>query len=230
VTTKTTMNLKLATQHAARQLDQIPAALLVAIAVLFAAAGIATIGRLRSAPSVAAVPTPGLIILIATEPAVVVPTAVPPAAQVAYQQPIRYVTAWAAPDGVVLGPIPWSSDSPILGRWAETWLMTSWEGGNVWVRAADLGASLANLAPAPAAPAPQVIYQVVNQPAQPAPQAPAVAQPEQPGYQAVQAAPAPQVAPAATPAPAMSTPTDVQRTWAAEQWREEHQVGNSYIP
>jgi hypothetical protein len=213
--TKTTLHLG----RAGGWLDQIqiPPALIVVAAIFIAAAGITAIGRLRSVQQVAPAPTPGLIILIATAPAVAVPTAVP-AQQAAYQQlpAERYVTAFAAPDnGIVLGPIPWDANSPILGRWGDSMIMTAWQGNNVWVRVSELGGSLANLAPAPATPQPQVIYQVVNQPAQAAQEAPAAAQP------AYQVDTVPQAAPAATPVP-IAPITDVQREWAAEQWREEH--------
>jgi hypothetical protein len=94
----------------------------------------------------------------------------------------------------------------------------------------ELGANLANLAPTPVAPAPQIIYQVVSQPA---PQAPAV----EPAYQLDTAPPpapvqlAPQAQPAATPVPAIQLvystlapmeQNSVTANWAAEQYRQEH--------
>ncbi len=72
--------------------------------------------------------------------------------------------AFASPDGAVLGPIPEPAASALLGRWGDGWVATSWEGATVWIRAADLHLSLADLAPEVA---PQVIYHVVNQPPQP---------------------------------------------------------------
>jgi hypothetical protein len=198
------------------------------IAALLGAGLVGTIARMRSAPSVAAVPTPGLIILIATSPAVIVPTAAPQVQQVVYQQPpARYVVAFAAPDGAVLGPIPWSTESPMLGRYGDGWVLTNWANGQVWVRASDIGLNLANLAPQ-IAPAPAPSYQVVNQAA---PQAPVVV--EQP-YQTDSQPPAPEppAQPAAAPvvAPAPAPPAtlapmeqnDVTQEWARQQYLSEH--------
>ena len=94
------------------------------------------------------------------------------------------VVAFAAPGGDVLGPIPEPPPGAITARWGDSWLATTWEANTVWVRAADLGMNLANVAPAPQVQ-PQVIYQPVyavptpteqryavtnEQPAAPAPQ------------------------------------------------------------
>jgi len=231
LTTKTTIHLTLG--RAASWLDrwQIPPALVVAVLILLIAAGISGISRLRSERAAAAAPTPGLIILIATQPANVPPTAVPPI-QVAAIQPTtpRYVVAWSAPDGDVLGPIPAPAASALLGRWGDGWVATTWEGATVWIRAADLGLSLANLAPqiAPEQPAgPRVV--TVEQPQAPQP----AEQPGQP-YQTANQPPTPEPAAQPAQAPALPLPiappatlapmeqNDVTQEWARQQYLSEH--------
>jgi hypothetical protein len=133
----------------------------VAIAIcLFAILAIAgLIGKIHSAASVAAVPTPGLVIILATPQPEPVPLAPPAPVQVAYQLPApRYVVAFAAPGGDVLGPIPEPAAGTIMARYGDAWLATSWEGSTVWIRAADVGMQIADLAPPPA---PQVVVQPV---------------------------------------------------------------------
>jgi hypothetical protein len=126
-----------------------PLALLASSAAgLFLLAAIVRRLFLVGAPALAIAPTPALpIILIATAPpAPAAPVA--PVQQIAYQQPARYVAAFAAPGGAILGPIPAPRLEQLLARYGSDWIMTAWQGHNVWVRAGDLGLDLANLAPA----------------------------------------------------------------------------------
>jgi hypothetical protein len=234
VTTTTNLN-KPITPYTASWLDQLPPALIVAVLVLIAAAGIVTISRLHLAPTMVPAPTPGLIILIATAPAMVVPTALPPAAQVAAVVPNalrRAVVAYDAPAGNVIGAIEQGRAYRMVARFGADWLQADVTGsGLVWLRAdqvLDLPADLVDLAPAPQ---PQVIYQQVyaNQPA-PVPTYAALVvelayQVTNSAPQAIQTAPAPQVAPAATPVPAAG-PSDVERAWIKEELREEHPEWN----
>jgi hypothetical protein len=152
----------------------VPAAAAIVIFALYLIVGL--VWQLRSAPSVAAVPTPGLIILIATPQIEPMPT---PAAQVSVVIP-RFVVCYDQPvNGAVLGPIPAPDASAIVARYGNAWVMTPWNGGYCWLRAADVGLpDVADLAPTEA---PQVIY-VAAQPA------PAVATPE-PHYEVTNAAP-----------------------------------------
>jgi hypothetical protein len=149
--TKTTTHLRLAPRRAARWLDrqQIPRAILLPVLVFIVAGSISAINRLGSFAAAPAIPTPTLpIVLIQTAtPAPIVPT---PAAVVNVLPPVRYVTAWAAPDGDVLGPIPAPRLADVLARYGDTWVMVPWEAGQVWVRAADVGLpNVADIAPHP---------------------------------------------------------------------------------
>lgn len=119
------------------------------------------VGRVRSTPSVLLQPTPALdaIIIIASPlPQGPVPT---PAAVVAVQLP-RFVVCYDQPvKGAVLGPIPAPDASAIVARYGNDWVMTPWNGGYCWLRAADVGLpDVADLAPTPA---PQVVY-IASQP------------------------------------------------------------------
>jgi len=181
----------------------------------------ATLARqllLAPAPMAAAVPTPPLpIILIATAP----PRALAPI-QV---QAVRYVVAFDQPNGTVLGPIPQPPISAVLARYGDAWVLVPWEAGQVWLRAADVGLpDVADLAPPPA---PAVVYVA----APPALEAPALA------------VPTPRATAQTTSERAAESGTERQRNiqehyvdpnvareWAAEQWREEHQVGDQVIP
>lgn len=218
----------------------IPTPIAAAICVIALAGIIAAVGRISTTPAApAAMATPALPIIIIASP---VPLAAAPAVQqVVAQQPaapavVRWVTAFAAPDGVALGPIPMPEAGALTGRYGDGWVSTAWQNGTVWLRVAELGASLANIEPAiapvqpaqqpetgheyPAAPilAPQLDYQVSNQPpaqqpeAQPAPTA------------------APQAQPTAAPQPTPRTVISVDGIWAAEQWRAEHCVADRCIP
>jgi hypothetical protein len=229
MTTHTTTNMRLTWRDQARtwlsQRDPIAlGSMLIAAAII----GAALLRQLVivATPAAAVAPTPQLpIIMIATQPAIVPPTTVPPI-QVAALQPVtpRYVVAFAAPDGDVLGPIPAPATSALLGRWGDGWVATLWEDATVWIRAADIGLSLANLAPqiAPAQAGPRVVtveqpqvpqvpqvpYQIDNQPAAPA-------QPAQP-------AAAPVVAPAAPATLVPMEQNDVTKEWARQQYAAEH--------
>lgn len=179
--TKTTTHLRLPDP---RQLS-VPAPITMAICVVALAGIIAAIGRIQSAGSAAAVPTaaiPAPIIIIASPVAQIPPTAIP-AALVAHKAPAqRWVTAWAAPDSnVVLGPIPAPDASAIVARYGDEWYMIQWNGGPAWIRAADLGLHIANLAP------PNIVY--VS-----APEAPRQAIAPEPQYQAAESAPTPAAA------------------------------------
>jgi hypothetical protein len=111
------------------------------------------VGRVKSAPAVAAVPTPALIIIATPQPtpAAVVQVIVPHFV-VCYDQPIH---------GAVLGPIPAPDASAIVARYGTAWVMTPWNGGYCWLRAADVG--LPDVADLEPPPQPQVIY-VASQP------------------------------------------------------------------
>lgn len=221
---KTTTRLKLPDP---RRWWNVPAPLSLAICVVCTAGIIAAIGQIATQPR--ELPP---IIIVATAPAVVVPTAVPQAQQAAYQPaaPVRWVTAFAAPDnGIVLGPIEAPELDQITGRWGDEWVSTDHEGATVWIRVSELGANLANLAPAlpqyqPApAPAyqPEPHYQTSNQPE--APQQPA----EQPAGAPMVAAPVPQAQPTAPPKSGIFfQQTPVQQALQAEAWRQEHCFGS----
>jgi hypothetical protein len=229
----TTTRLKLAS--GARAWYDLPTPLAIGVCVfsLFLIAGLA--GRITRAPVAAVQPTPGLVILIATAQPVAVPLV--EHAQIVQDAPARYVTAWAAPDGVVLGPIPWSADSPMLGRYGDNWVLTSWDNGQVWVRASDIGLNLANLAPQ-IAPEMQVVY-IQPETRQEAPVAPILPQPIDPPYQVANQPPAapaaleiaPTAAPVPTAAPAsqpLDHDTDIEREWIRRQLATEHPEWKNY--
>lgn len=89
--------------------------------------------------------------------AVSVPTSAPTAPSTA--APV-IVVAWAAPEGLVLGPIPLPLTA--TARFEDDWLGVPWQGGTVWIRRSDWPSAsldtLPNLAPPTAAPAPLVVY------------------------------------------------------------------------
>lgn len=227
-TSQTTTRLRLVWRHRLRAwlaqrdpLVVIAAVCLPIIALLIAGAAIRA---QLSAPAVALAPTPPLpIILIATVRAVALPT--PLAQPAAYQPPtVRYVVAFAAPNGDVLGPIVAPPLDAITGRWGDTWLSTTHDGATVWIRVADLGTNLANLAPAAPVPAPQVVY-VASQPQSPVEAVPTPA---------AAAAPPPVVNERtlniqqhyandhlATPVP-IAPPTDVEKEWIHQESCFEH--------
>lgn len=192
----------------------IQAAIGIIVFCLFMIVGL--IGQLHSAaPSATA--TPQLPIIIIASPLPVVPPTAVPAAQVSYQQPAtpRYVVGFDSPNGRALGAIPAPEASAIVARFGDDWLQTTHDGAPIWIRASELGMNLADVAPVPAAPAPQVVYVAQQSPqeAAPAPIAPTAAL-----YAAEPVAP---VVALPVAAPVASAPADVQREWAAEQWRQE---------
>jgi hypothetical protein len=89
------------------------------------------------------------------------------------------IVAWAAPDGLVLGPIPMPLTA--TARFDDDWVGVAWQNGMVWVRRADWPsapiATLPNLAPP--TPAPTLSARSVVAPIERelAPSAPAVYQP-----------------------------------------------------
>jgi len=206
----------------------IPAAVPVTLLVMATIVTIGTVGRYTPRAVPQAQPTVALpIILIAT--AQPLPTSTP-AAMIAVEQPPRYVVAFAAPDGAILGAIPQPRAEQITARFGDNWYMLEWNGGPAWVRAADLGLSIANLAP------PEVVYVSVPQaaPAPAAPQAAPAPAVEAPVYEVTYEAPAVEQPPTAAPQPthdysqivyptsAPMSQTDIERRWAAEQWCQEH--------
>jgi hypothetical protein len=218
----------------ARLSQVLPLPVMIAVIIFALLAGTALISRLGSSTA-AAVPTPSLpIIILATAQAQPLPTPAAVVQVIAPAQARRWVTAFAAPGGDVLGPIPEPAASAILARYGNDWVMVAWQAGQVWIRAADLGLGLADIAPQ-IAPAPQVIYQVVNQPAQAAQDSPQQAEAPQPAIYSVEAqqpATALPTAPPAAPAIQAEYPTrapmqqsEVDRNWAAEQYAAEHRVG-----
>jgi hypothetical protein len=113
--------------------------------------------------------------------------------------PARLIDAYAAPDGVVLGPIEDTRPMAVVAHYGGDWLQADVEGsGRVWLRAADVpGVALAGPDLTPPTPAPRADFA----PAQNW-QPPAVQQPEPPAEPTVQAQPEPTVMwiPTATPA------------------------------
>jgi len=214
----------------------IPVAVPVTLLVMATIVTIGTVGRYTPRAVPQAQPTVALpIILIAT--AQPLPTSTP-AAMIAVEQPPRYVVAFAAPDGAILGAIPQPRAEQITARFGDNWYMLEWNGGPAWVRAADLGLSIANLAP------PEVVYVAAPAPVYAAPVAPQAApaccpEPvegpavEAPVYEVTYEAPAVEQPPTAAPVPthdysqivyptsAPMAQTDIERRWAAEQWCQE---------
>lgn len=229
--TKTTTHLKLPSPRA---LWNLPPHIAGAIVTFAAIAIVAVVGRIQSTPAPAIAPTAPLpIVIIATSaPAIVAPTVAQPQLVAFQPAPAKMVVAFAAPSGDVLGPIPAPATSAILGRWGDSWIMVPWQGSNVWIRAADLGLNLANLAPQPPAPAVSApIYQVSNdqqgppeptsEPAQPI----VVAAPQS----APVAAPAQQDEPKIVPAfpvytPSKDGPDPITFTNVQEEWKFSHCV------
>jgi hypothetical protein len=117
------------------------------------------VGRIRSMPSAAVQPTPPLPVIIIASPLPQgpVPTAVPPAAQVAAYAPNalrRAVVAYDAPGGNVLGAIEQGRTYTVLARYGSDWLQANVDrSGVVWLKAdqvLDLPADLVDLEPTPA--------------------------------------------------------------------------------
>lgn len=194
----TTTNLRLPTPRRWFEL-QPPIAATICIFCLLAIAAI--VGRVRSAPSAAVVPTPALpaaIIIIASPLPHVPPTAVPPAAQVAALQPAGNVTqraigVFGAPDTAsYIGSVEAGRTFSPVARYGAEWTQVDMDGsGRVFVRTSDLYGVPEGLVDLEPAPAPIVIDRPVylaGQPAAVAPVEQAVSTPEP--YQATGAPPA----------------------------------------
>jgi hypothetical protein len=165
----------------------VPAAAGIIIFALYLIVGLGW--QLRSAPSVAAVPTPGLIILIASPLPVQPPTAIP-AAQVAAVVPEnvtqRAIGVFGAPDTAsYIGSVEAGRVFAPVARYGVEWTQVAMEGsGRVFVRTSDLYGvpELVDLQPTSA---PVVIERPIYVAAQPAP---AIATPES-RYEVTNAAP-----------------------------------------
>lgn len=238
MTTRTTSHLKLPSARAWYDLSTPVCAALVIFLLLLIAL---IVGRVRSAQQATAVPTalPAITIIQTAQPARPAPPAV---AQLAAVLPsARYVVAFASPSGDVLGAIPEPVASAITGRYGDSWISTSWQGSTVWLRAADIGLNLANVAPAPAAQVIYVAQEAAPTPAQvvlstgsvdgvserqtniqnhyvnpPALQQSAILDRQQWAIQAAAARAQP------TAAPAPSQPGAVERALNVAAWRESH--------
>jgi hypothetical protein len=148
----------------------VPVAIVICVFALLAIAGL--IGKIHSAPVVAAVPTPALAIVIATPQPTTAPT---PAAQVA-AVPVGNVTTRAIVVygdhdlATAIGAVEAGRAFVPLSRYGSEWTQVDMAGGTgvVYARTADLYGipELVDLEPPPA---PQVIYQVVSAPAPAAP-------------------------------------------------------------
>jgi len=151
---KTTTNLSLPSP---RRWRDVPTPSAVAICLFGLLAIAALFGKLHSGHQAAAVPTPALdpIIIIATSPAAVPPTAAPIHVAAVLPAP-RYVVGFDSPNGQALGAIPAPEASAIVARFGDAWLQTTHDGAPIWIRATELyGATIADLAPTAA---PAVIY------------------------------------------------------------------------
>lgn len=161
----------------------VPAAAGIIIFAIYLIAGL--VWQLRSVPRVAAVPTPGLIILIATSPAVIVPTAVPVqqvAAMVPENVTRRAIGVFGAPDtATYIGGVEAGRAFVPIGRYGSEWIQVDMQdSGRVFVRTADLYGvpDLADLKPTDAPVVverqPVIVYQPAMAVATPTEQAYAV--------------------------------------------------------
>jgi len=165
MTTKTTVHLKLPSPRAWYDLSTPVCAALMIFLILLVGL---VIGRLRSVHAVDTA-QPVAYVFIAT-PIPTVPTLAPLQVAAAAPAAAHYVVGFDSPNGRALGAIPEPVLSAITGRYGDDWLSTTHDGAPIWVRAGDLGARLANVAPAPA---PAVIYIA----SQEAPQQPVATEP-----------------------------------------------------
>ncbi len=141
---------------ARRWLDlPIPAAAGVAIFILYLITGL--VWQLRSAPQIAAVPTPALPIIIIASPIADGPRPTPAAVVAAFapNQLHKALVAYGAPDAsTAIGAIEAGRTYNILARYGADWLQANVAGsGVVWLKAdqvLDLPAGLADLKPTPA--------------------------------------------------------------------------------
>lgn len=177
---------RLTTSRAASWPDHLPLppALIVAVLVLIAAAGIAAIGRIGLYPNSTTMPTPALataapLIIIASPLPQMPPTALP-AARVAVQRPAnvttRAIVVYGGPDmSTAIGAVEAGRPYQIVARWGIDWLKLNLSGsGLVFARTSDLLDLPADLVDLQPAPAPRMIY-VAAQAAAPVEAAPAPA-------------------------------------------------------
>lgn len=202
-------------------------AALIAVPLLALILGTALYRSLPPSPLTAIVPTPGLIILIATAQPQTMPT---PAAQVAAVLPntlSRAVVAYDAPDGTALGAIEQGRAYAVLARYGADWLQADVTGsGVVWLKAdqvLDLPFGLADLQPPPM---PAVVF--VSAPAALA--APPEAAPTPAPSYAVTSAPAAPISERQQNIQGRLVDPNVAQAWAAQQWRDEHCVADRCIP
>ncbi len=178
--TKTTVHLKLPEARSLWNLSIRQCAIICTICLILIGV---LIGRIRAdrLAAVPAVPTAGMVILIATPLAQPMPSPAPTAAaQVAAVLP-RFVVCYDQPvNGSVLGPIPAPSTSAIVARYGTGWVMTPWNNGYCWLHAVDVGMpDVADLqpteaprilvvsAPAPAPIANETQYQTTSEAPEP---------------------------------------------------------------
>lgn len=107
----------------------------LAIPALLLIIGVAFARQLVSVPT-----APSPVVIVATAPAVRVPTAAPiQAAAVLPHTLARAVVAYDAPDGRVIGAIDQGHAYRVVARFGVDWIQAAIDGsGMVWLRAADL--------------------------------------------------------------------------------------------
>jgi hypothetical protein len=170
----TTTNLR---QPARRWFDlPVPAAAGIIIFAIYLIVGL--VWQLRSAPSAAVVPTPGLIILIATQPAAIVPTAAAVVAAVVPENVTqRAIGVFGAPDTAsYIGSVEAGRVFSPVARYGVEWTQVDMDGsGRVFVRTSDLYGvpELVDLQPAPTALVIERPVYVASQPREAAPTQPA---------------------------------------------------------
>lgn len=203
MTTKTTFHLSMSRRsllvaHVRAVLAQCDPLLLLGLPIGATLVSLAlgfSLYRAISTPAEAAQTTTRPIILIATARPVTTPptraaAALPTAAP-------RLVTAYTSPNGAAFPDrIPEPQPSSWIARWGDEWISIQWTPNPVWIRAADVGAQLADVQPVPSvelvpvavplAPAPAP-YQVSNEPL-PAAQPDATTDSDLAAHQAQQAA------------------------------------------
>lgn len=231
MTTRTTNHLYISRVDRAilwwHRADKVTLGGLVVIALVIALAG-ARSWLLAAPDAPRPAPTPASpIIMIATAPAQLVPTAAPPMQQVAAVLPNtlrRATVAYDAPEGNVLGAIEQGRAYSVLARYGADWLQADVTGsGVVWLRSADvldLPADLADLQPPPA---PVVIERPIYV------SAPVEAVPT-PAPAEYQIATQPQLTERQRNIQQHLVDPAVAQSWAAQQWKDEHCIGDTCIP
>lgn len=120
--------------------------------------------------SSAAQATAAPIFIVQTAQAQIVPT---PAGRAAAALPTatpHLIVAFDSPNGTAFpDPIPEPLPSTWIARWGDGWIEVQWSPNPIWIRAADIGAKLADVRPVPQvviapAGAPEQEYQVANEP------------------------------------------------------------------